>query len=298
MDLERIDLDDLGVTPDHWTGINEAWILCPFHEDKHPSCTINVVSGLFHCFSCGASGTVEKIAKLTGGRVSKKIDNITQNVNKSFENWRFFLEDGLAFGDEYLQSRGVTDDQVERFRIHKNAMGIAFPLYDFEGDITGCLVRHKNQSVKPKYKLYGDCPSVYPSWNIADYQGGYLYVTEGIFGVLSADRAGLNAVATLSASIRHETAELLASYPICIVFDDDYAGYIGSTKLWCVNSGAKLFWGLESDKLSVNKWLEIADALKNPSIMNRLSISELADMSGDSDRFKEELKNWLKKYNE
>ncbi len=30
--------------------------LCPFHEDKSPSLSVNVISGAFKCFACGASG--------------------------------------------------------------------------------------------------------------------------------------------------------------------------------------------------------------------------------------------------
>src|SRR5260370_23679952 len=32
--------------------------LCPFHSEKTPSFTVNEERGLFHCFGCGAGGTV------------------------------------------------------------------------------------------------------------------------------------------------------------------------------------------------------------------------------------------------
>ena len=32
--------------------------LCPFHAEKTPSFTVNEERGLFHCFGCGAGGTV------------------------------------------------------------------------------------------------------------------------------------------------------------------------------------------------------------------------------------------------
>src|SRR5512143_3100487 len=32
--------------------------LCPFHTEKTPSFTVNDERGLFHCFGCGAGGTV------------------------------------------------------------------------------------------------------------------------------------------------------------------------------------------------------------------------------------------------
>jgi hypothetical protein len=36
---------------------NGEWqVLCPFHEDKNPSMTVNPKTGLFNCFACGAKG--------------------------------------------------------------------------------------------------------------------------------------------------------------------------------------------------------------------------------------------------
>jgi len=36
----------------------EAQGLCCFHDDRHPSISVNLDSGLFYCFACGASGDV------------------------------------------------------------------------------------------------------------------------------------------------------------------------------------------------------------------------------------------------
>ncbi len=32
--------------------------LCPFHEDKNPSLSVDQSKGLFHCFGCGAGGDI------------------------------------------------------------------------------------------------------------------------------------------------------------------------------------------------------------------------------------------------
>lgn len=34
----------------------QATALCPFHNDRHPSFSINLKSGAFICFACGMSG--------------------------------------------------------------------------------------------------------------------------------------------------------------------------------------------------------------------------------------------------
>src|SRR5207244_6839400 len=39
------------------TGRNHTG-LCPFHSEKTPSFTVNEEKGIFHCFGCGAGGSV------------------------------------------------------------------------------------------------------------------------------------------------------------------------------------------------------------------------------------------------
>src|SRR5713226_1884243 len=40
--------------------------LCPFHQEKTPSFSIDIEKGVFHCFGCGLSGGVKKFAELVG----------------------------------------------------------------------------------------------------------------------------------------------------------------------------------------------------------------------------------------
>ena len=55
-----VDIVDLihsyGVALEHKGG---SWMgLCPFHEDKNPSLSVDRNKGLFNCFGCGAGGDV------------------------------------------------------------------------------------------------------------------------------------------------------------------------------------------------------------------------------------------------
>lgn len=45
---------------------NRATGLCPFHQERTPSLSINLEKGVFHCFGCGAGGGVKKFAELVG----------------------------------------------------------------------------------------------------------------------------------------------------------------------------------------------------------------------------------------
>ena len=41
--------------------------LCPFHNEKTPSFSVNAERGFFHCFGCAASGTVFNFVMRTEG---------------------------------------------------------------------------------------------------------------------------------------------------------------------------------------------------------------------------------------
>lgn len=36
----------------------ERMIRCPFHDDRTPSCSANLDRKVFHCFACGAGGSI------------------------------------------------------------------------------------------------------------------------------------------------------------------------------------------------------------------------------------------------
>src|SRR6056297_4094958 len=42
----------------HKRQANDEWkVRCPFHEDKTPSMSINMSTGMFNCFGCGKKGS-------------------------------------------------------------------------------------------------------------------------------------------------------------------------------------------------------------------------------------------------
>lgn len=118
--------------------------LCPFHNEKSPSFTVNEDKGFFHCFGCGAHGdaigfemranhlsfteAVETLAAQVGLEVPKaspeerRREAQRASLHDAMEAACRFFErqlhtaagrDGLA----YLRERGLSEQTIARFRL-------------------------------------------------------------------------------------------------------------------------------------------------------------------------------------
>lgn len=51
----------------------EFMACCPFHEDKHPSFSVNEDAGVFYCFGCGVTGDVFDFLQKWSGKTFKEV---------------------------------------------------------------------------------------------------------------------------------------------------------------------------------------------------------------------------------
>lgn len=122
--------------------------LCPFHDDTTPSFSVSPSRGVYKCFACGKAGNAvgfimehEQLTYPEALRYLAKKYNIeiaereltdeertAQNNREAMfivNEWaaRFFHDtlrndtDGKAIGLQYLRSRGIRDDIIERFQL-------------------------------------------------------------------------------------------------------------------------------------------------------------------------------------
>ncbi|MBR5598547.1 MAG: DNA primase [Alphaproteobacteria bacterium] len=119
--------------------------LCPFHNEKTPSFTVNEVKGFYHCFGCGAHGdilkfemdanglpfmdAIQKLAHQAGVSVPKlskkgaeEVENkkslydVMEQACLFFEKNLFMPvgEDGLKY---FSQKRGLSQEVIKKFRL-------------------------------------------------------------------------------------------------------------------------------------------------------------------------------------
>ena len=113
--------------------------ICPFHDDRNPSMSVNSQMGIFHCFSCKAGGNaikfimeyekisypeaIEKLAASVGftleyennhfGETKKESKKILELLNEYYQNLLYSNQEAL----NYLYSRGITDELIRKFGI-------------------------------------------------------------------------------------------------------------------------------------------------------------------------------------
>ena len=118
--------------------------LCPFHNEKTPSFTVNEAKGFYHCFGCGAHGDVIKfemeanglpfmdaVTKLAhkAGLQVPKFSHEDAEESKHRSSWYEIMELAVGFFEKnlrlpvgaealaYLTDRGFEDDIIKKFRL-------------------------------------------------------------------------------------------------------------------------------------------------------------------------------------
>ncbi|MGH7813886.1 MAG: DNA primase [Candidatus Binataceae bacterium] len=119
--------------------------LCPFHNEKTPSFSVNAERGFFHCFGCGAGGSVFNFIMRTDGLTfPEAVRSLAQRYGVAlpergesagppagereamrsanevaadfFEHVLWKTEDGAAARD-YLKAREISEETTRAFRI-------------------------------------------------------------------------------------------------------------------------------------------------------------------------------------
>lgn len=214
---------------EHTERHGEAWALCPAHDDRRPSWSVNLTSGRHHCFSCGWGGGVVALViralgadrigwthadawkwlnergltkefapgldvemELVGGRpASFRLPNEVRFV--PFEAWP-------AEFAEHARGRRLTGAQVEKWGIGVATEGrlrnrIVFPVRDRAKRICSYTARtiERGDVVRYLTPSEGEHASKTVLWGEECWpevgMRGDLVLAEGVFDALAIERA-------------------------------------------------------------------------------------------------------------
>ncbi len=230
-------------------GGGEWLILCPFHDDHHPSCAVNTVKGLFNCRSCSAGGRITALAKGSGIRpraqggaalaLRRRLAERTEVADPTLPmSWldQFSPDNGY-----WTEIRGLRPATVRRYRLgldHLNRQAVIPVIW--RNQLWGVIRRQLRPQARPKYLFPKGLPrrELLWGWDQAAkaprrpaerlrFGSAPVVLTEGQIDAMAASETGYRAVALGGNRMTTEQRTWLwrlQPTAVLIGLDDDDAG--------------------------------------------------------------------------
>lgn len=263
---------------------------CPLHEGQgQDSFHVNTARQLFHCFSCGAGGTVldwvaaveqcgvqeaaQKLADEWGvearvrARPSVGLQQRTVTEKRDLTRPLGFRLGGVDGRHPYLRTRGISEPTAAEFEIGFYAgpglmsQRLVIPIHDEVGGLVAYCGRSLDGSA-PRYKFPAGFAKSQVLFNLhrAAARGEPTgIVVEGFFDCLKVHQAGFRSVVALMGAALYDRQRCLLTEhfrQIILMLDGDTAGRRTSVgiaaqlKRWCPVRVVELPSNTQPDQLS------------------------------------------------
>ena len=167
---------------------SNMWGVCPFHNEKTPSFSVNPARNIFKCFGCGKAGDSAKFLmehehfsypealrylarkynikieekeqtaeELMAQSLREKMFNINEFADKYFVDTLWNTEEGRIIGLEYFRERGYFDPIIQKFHLGfnpDNAKRDAFTEHAKKNGYSEELLEQIGLSIKGSKGLY------------------------------------------------------------------------------------------------------------------------------------------------
>lgn len=264
------------------TGNEQGWhpILCPLHDDRNPSATINWGIGYFLCRAGCGNFTLAQLAIELGLEETEEMTTSEETLaylreSASLDSADKFHREAVHHLKNFMDSRKIAPEIYSALGAYPdlvpNSPTFGYIVFPFAGNhyvarkfIPG-MVGEKYLNSKGSKQFYG--------LEHLDEEDKDVILVEGIYDYLALFQLGFkNVVAALSTNFHESAAYELRGRTVFILFDNDYAGFKGTIKA-----------------------IELLSSVKANPIP--LDIRELNDMGNDPDEVAKtspkELKEWM-----
>jgi CHC2-type zinc finger protein len=186
------DLIDKMVGPIQNARSINAMVSCPLHEDRTPSLSIHQEEGVWNCHSCGESGDIAKLARITGEEldhsfywdrairsvteVPPRQHNFSVLANKLYQNG--LTGDGSRAINSYMRNRRIGIDAHHHFWLGWNDGRISIPYWvdDARKQGTCTAIKYRDKNGRKSYEPGGK----WGIYNVEEVRGaGSVLICEG-----------------------------------------------------------------------------------------------------------------------
>ena len=120
----------------------EAWGHCPFHDDKHPSFSVNIETGAWYCFACAEGGSVHQLAVKMGLKPEGTFQPFKKRSKpKAIQPWQRARRIGESFDavedvykEAYRQKRNILEKNWNEGRITESKYYAKRQIIDYQFD--------------------------------------------------------------------------------------------------------------------------------------------------------------------
>ena len=275
--LEEV-LGDHGL---HYPNRGQISFNCPVCDDdrnKH-NLEVNYIDNVFKCWSCGDSegthGPLGKLFDKYGNKKHKKLYNVLKpetvvkrerpkKTLKLPDSFTLFKDSSPVYpvrrqAMNYLKSRGITDEMIERYGIGFCDKGdhsgrIVVPSYNKNGELNYYIARSWNPMSKAKYKNPEAEKDKIIFWeNLIDWNKD-IFLVEGAFDGLFLENS-IPMLGKHMSELLFETLYMNAKGNITICLDSD--AWENAVKLYHELNGGEMWGRIKLIKLPDDK--DIAD---------------------------------------
>ena len=223
---------------------------CPYHEDDKPSFGISKDPPyVFHCFGCGASGTIDKlIYDFTGSTdiLNSLSSNSFNSKPKIDVDSLFKIEQEESEEMEYekykgqypklLLERGLTAFTLSKYEVYFDKEYIVIPVRDIRGRVRFLHKRGLYNKIYINSTNSRKTDILYGLYYLINSSKKFdsVYLVEGTFDAMACYQAGKPACAVMGSILFKEQVEQLSKYfkVVNLFFDNDKAGRDGVKKAY------------------------------------------------------------------
>ena len=215
----------------------------PDHEDKNPSLSIDSVTGLGYCFSCGYKFNVYTYFNESYNYQSQKIHFLRDKL-ESVKSDVVGLDMPDSFVPFNREFRGISSETMKRFEAFTVSNEdwsdrLVFPLRNAQGSIKAFIGRHMYSDEGAKYLIRPHKVKLPLFPAIVKPVKGCVVLVEGIFDTLNLiDKGVTNVVCAFGTNTfssrkdnRLTQLKMMGISKILVLFDGDMAGRKASTEL-------------------------------------------------------------------
>jgi len=273
--------DVLGDHGLHYPNRGQISFNCPVCDDdrnKH-NLEVNYIDNVYKCWSCGDSegthGPLGRIFDKYGNKKHKKLYNVLKpetvvkrerpkKTLKLPDSFTLFKDSSPVYpvrrqAMNYLKSRGITDEMIERYGIGFCDKGdhsgrIVVPSYNKNGELNYYIARSWNPMSKAKYKNPEAEKDKIIFWeNLIDWNKD-IFLVEGAFDGLFLENS-IPMLGKHMSELLFETLYMNAKGKITICLDSD--AWENAVKLYHELNGGEMWGRIKLIKLPDDK--DIAD---------------------------------------